>query len=70
MAKFELVIRDKPGMLFGTLEEAKLVGLAMLRGGATVHIEVFPDSVPGLMTGFRYDAEVNDWVATDLPIRY
>lgn len=69
MAKFELVIKGTRGMLFSTLEEAKFVGLAMLRGGATVHIEVFPDSVPGLMTGFRYDEAVKDWVATDLPLR-
>lgn len=68
MGKAELVIKGQRGILFDTIGEAMAAGREMRRAGAVVHIEVFPESVPGPMTGFRYDDELDRWIEMELPI--
>lgn len=69
MNKAELIIEGRPGVLFDTLEQAMAAGREMHRAGSTVRIEVFPDEVPGSMTGYCYDPKTGQWLTDKLPIR-
>lgn len=66
-SKTELAIKGRPSLWFDTLEEAMAVGRELHLAGAVVHIEVFPEEVPGPMTGYRFDGELDAWVSTHLP---
>jgi hypothetical protein len=69
MNKAELIIEGGPGVLFNTLEEAMDAGREMHRSGSNVRIEVFPDEVPGTMTGYSYDRQSDEWFTVQMPVR-
>ncbi len=69
MRKAELIIEGGDGELFDNLEDAKAVGRAMHRQGRTVHIDVFPESAPAQMKGWRYEPDSDEWFIVALPLR-
>lgn len=70
--KYQLLVNGLPqAPIFHSLDDAKTAGRILAASGDLVHIEIFPQATlpPTPMSALRFDAEVRDWVATDLPIQ-
>ena len=71
-ARYQIHVDGVPqAPIFDRLDDAKSEGRICAQGGDSVHIEIFPPATlpPTPMSALRFDSEIQDWVATSLPLR-